>query len=78
MSDQEKSGRGIIASLGMGALVGALLGVIVSLVLVSFRSSDGSQRAQPGIGNYVRLGVAMFMLAKQASELIAAPAKQQA
>jgi hypothetical protein len=78
MPDKEKSSRGTLASLGMGALVGALLGVVVSLVLVSFRSPDGSQRAQPGIGNYVRLGVAMFMLAKQASELIAAPSKQQA
>jgi hypothetical protein len=78
MSDQEKSGRGTLASLGLGALVGALLGIIVSLVLVSFRSSDGGERAQPGISNYLRLGVAMFMLAKQASELITAPPKQQA
>ncbi len=78
MPDKEKLGRGTIARLGMGALVGALLGVVVSLVLVNLRSSDGSERAQPGISNYVRLGVAMFMLVRQTSELIGAPSKQQA
>lgn len=78
MSDQEQSGRGIFASIAAGALVGALLGVIVSLVLTRLRSAEGSERAQPGISNYVRLAVAMFMLAKQASELITAPPKQQA
>lgn len=61
-----------------GAVVGALMGVIVSLLLMNARASDRSERVSPTIGNYVRLGIAMIMFARQASELIAPPPKQQA
>lgn len=61
-----------------GALTGALLGAIISLILMSVRSGDQQERVAPSISNYIRLGLAMFMLARQTSELLARPSKQQA
>lgn len=66
-----------IPGVATGALVGALLGAIFSLILMSLRASDSQERAAPGLSNYLRLGVAMFMLARQTSELIARPAKKE-
>lgn len=56
----------------MGAVAGALLGSIVSVILMTARSSEGQERVTPGFSNYLRLGVAMIMLARQTSELIMA------
>lgn len=64
--------RGIV----MGALAGAVLGAIMSVILMTVRSSDQQERATPGISNYLRLGMAMFMLVRQTSELILHQPKQ--
>ncbi len=66
-----------VTGIATGALVGALLGAIFSLGLMTLRTSDAQERAAPNFSNYLRLGVAMFMLARQASELLARPAKKQ-
>ena len=58
-----------------GALTGALLGAIVSVVLMASRSDD-KERVSPGIRNYFQLLLAMFMLAKQAGELVAGQPKE--
>jgi hypothetical protein len=54
----------------MGAVTGALLGAIVSVVLMTMRNPDDREGVTPGISNYLRLGMAMIMLARQTSELI--------
>jgi ABC-type Fe3+-siderophore transport system permease subunit len=53
-----------------GVLTGALLGAIVSVILMTMRNPNDREGVTPGISNYLRLGVAMFMLARQTSELI--------
>lgn len=62
-----------IKAVVVGTLVGAVLGAIASLALATMRSSGQEQRVTPGISNYLRLGLAMVMLARQTSELIAPP-----
>ena len=61
-----------------GALTGALLGAIISLILMSVRPGNQQERVSPGISNYIRLALAMIMLARQTSELLSRPPKQQA
>ncbi len=65
-----------LVRIAIGALAGALLGAIVSVTLMSMRSSGEQERATPSISNYVRLGIATIMFVRQASELIAPPPKQ--
>lgn len=60
----------------MGAVAGALLGSIVSVILMTARSSDRQEGTSPGFSNYLRLGVAMIMVARQTGELVAARSKQ--
>lgn len=60
-----------ITGIIMGIVTGALLGAIASVILMTLRKPDDRSGEAPGIGNYVRLGVAMIMLARQTSELIA-------
>lgn len=64
-----------ISGIVWGALTGALLGAIVSIILMTSRSED-KERISPGIRNYFQLLLAMFMLAKQAGELVAGDPKQ--
>lgn len=80
MLEKPKSEQISVTGIATGALVGALLGAIVSLALMTLRTSESQERATaPNFSNYLRLGVAMFMLARQASELLArSPEKQQA
>ncbi len=59
-----------ISGIVWGAVTGALIGAIISVVLMSARSDDG-ERVSPGMRSYFQLAVAMFMLAKQAGELVA-------
>ncbi len=66
------------AGLITGALIGALLGAIISLIAMNTRSDSQQERAKANLSNYLRLGLAMFMLVRQTSELIARPPKQQA
>lgn len=58
-----------------GALTGALLGAVISVILMASRSED-QERVSPGIRNYFQLLLAMFMLAKQAGELVAGQTKE--
>lgn len=67
-----------VVGLVTGILTGALLGAIVSLILMNTKSADQQERGQANISNYIRLGIAMVMLARQTSELLARPPKQQA
>jgi hypothetical protein len=60
----------------MGTVTGALLGAIVSVILMTARNPDDREGATPGISNYLRLGMAMIMLARQTSELIVHRPKQ--
>lgn len=60
----------------VGALAGTVLGALISLVLMTMRPSDGQERVTPGVSNYLRLGFAMIMLVRQASQLIAPPLKE--
>ena len=53
-----------------GAVTGALLGAVVSVILMTMRNPDDREGVTPGISNYLRLGMAMIMLARQTSELI--------
>lgn len=57
-----------------GALTGALLGAIISVVLMVGRSDD-KERVSPGMRSYFQLLLAMFMLARQAGELVAGQSK---
>ncbi len=78
MLDKSQSEQISVSGIATGALVGALLGAIFSLALMTLRTSDSQERAAaPNFSNYLRLGVAMFMLAKQASELLARPSEKQ-
>ncbi|HSN74385.1 MAG TPA: hypothetical protein VL334_04710 [Anaerolineae bacterium] len=72
LDQQNLSITGII----IGVVTGALLGAIVSVILMTARNPDDRAGATPGISNYLRLGVAMIMLARQTSELIAHRPKQ--
>ena len=58
-----------------GALTGALLGAVISVILMSSRSDD-QERVSPGMRSYFQLMLAMFMLAKQAGELVAGQSKE--
>lgn len=60
----------------MGTVTGALLGAIVSVILMTARNPDDREGVTPGISNYLRLGMAMIMLARQTSELIVHRPKQ--
>ena len=59
-----------------GAVTGALLGAVVSVILMTMRNPDDREGVTPGISNYLRLGMAMIMLARQTSELIVHHPKQ--
>jgi hypothetical protein len=72
LDERNLSVSGIIT----GALAGALLGAIVSVVLMTMRNPDDREGATPGISNYLRLGLAMVMLARQTSELVVHRPKQ--
>jgi hypothetical protein len=65
-----------VVGIVIGALSGALLGAIVSVILMTARNPDDRAGATPGISNYLRLGMAMIMLARQTSELIVHRPKQ--
>lgn len=65
-----------ISGIVTGVLTGALLGAIASVILMTLRNPDDREGATAGISNYVRLGIAMLMLARQTSELIAHRPKQ--
>ena len=60
----------------IGVVTGALLGAIVSVILMTLRNPDDREGSTASISNYVRLGIAMVMLARQTSELIAHRPKQ--
>ena len=72
LDERNLSVSGIIT----GALTGALLGAIISVILMTMRNPDDREGVAPGISNYLRLGMAMIMLARQTSELIAHHPKQ--
>ncbi len=65
-----------ITGIIMGVVTGALLGAIASVILMTLRSPDDREGIAPSVGNYVRLGFAMIMLARQASDLITHRSKQ--
>lgn len=55
----------------VGAVTGALLGVLASIVMMIGQDETARQRmAAPGGRNYLQLGLAMFNLAKQANDMI--------
>lgn len=60
----------------IGVVTGALLGAIASVILMTMRNPDDREGATAGISNYLRLGFAMIMLARQTSELIVHRPKQ--
>jgi gas vesicle protein len=61
-----------------GALIGALLGALISLIAMNSRSAGQREHAKANLSNYLRLGLAMVMLVRQTSELLARSPKQQA